>query len=168
MKRRFFLLGMASLSTPTLSWGRQAMGGPLGPWEFGNVTVEQAWARVNPGSAKTGAIYLTIHNKADADDFLLAVDSAVAKTTAIHESMVQDGISKMTPIPGGLNMPSHGEVVMRPGGIHIMLAGLVAPLKPGDRLPVRMVFRDAGPLDLEVPIIPIGADPAIAHTAHPS
>ena len=59
-----------------------------GPWQLGEITVEQAWARFTPGGAKTGAIYLTLHNKSANDDLLLAVDSAAAQTTALHE--VQD------------------------------------------------------------------------------
>ena len=94
-----------------------------GPWKLGDVVVEQAWARVTPGGSKTGAIYLTIHNKSANDDLLLAVDSNAAKTTAIHESRIVDGIATMEPLPVGLPMPSHGEVVMRPGAIHIMLTG---------------------------------------------
>jgi hypothetical protein len=91
------------------------------PWRLGEVVVEQAWARVTPGGSRTGAIYLTIHNKAATDDLLLAVDSSAARTTAIHESRIVDGVATMVPLPVGLPMPSHGEVVMRPGAIHIML-----------------------------------------------
>lgn len=135
-----------------------------GPWKLGDIIVEQAWARVVPGGAKTGAVYLTIHNKSPNDDVLLAVDSAASRTTAIHESRVTDGVATMEPLPVGLPMPSHEEVVMRPGGIHIMLTGLSGALAPGDLLPVRMVFRDAGALEFEVPVLPLGArDPAVQH-----
>lgn len=73
----------------------------------------------------------------------------------------------MEPTPAGLDMPSHGEVVMRPGVIHIMLTGLSGALEPGSMLPVKMVFRDAGTLDFEVPILLLGAgDPAVKHNEH--
>lgn len=48
-----------------------------GPWKLGDVVVEQASVRVSPDGAKTGAVYLTIHNKSGNDDLLLAVDSPV-------------------------------------------------------------------------------------------
>ncbi len=115
-----------------------------GPWKLGDIVVEQAWARLAPGGSRTGAVYLTIHNKSSSDDLLLAVDSSVAQTTAVHESNV-----------------------MRPGGLHIMLTGLSADLKPGLSLPVRMVFQEAGSLDLEVPILPLSApDPSVKHSGH--
>lgn len=140
-----------------------------GPWKLGDISVEQAWARVTPGGARTGAVYLTIHNKSAEEDLLLVVDSAAAQTTAVHESKIEDGIAKMVPVPGGLNLPSHGEVVMQPGGIHIMMTGLSGALEPGSTLPVRMIFRDAGALDFEVPVLPLGAgDPAAEHNGHGS
>jgi copper(I)-binding protein len=140
-----------------------------GPWKLRDISVEQAWARVTPGGARTGAVYLTIHNKSAEEDLLLAVDSAAAQTTALHESKIEDGTAKMVSVPGGLYLPSHGEVVMRPGGIHIMMTGLSGALEPGSTLPVRMIFRDAGALDFEVPVLPLGAaDPAAEHKGHGS
>ena len=39
--------------------------------------------------------------------------------------------------------------------------------KKGSLLPVKMVFRDAGSLDFEVPVVPLGAsDPAERHLKH--
>lgn len=138
-----------------------------GPWKLGDITVEQAWARVTPGGSRTGAIYLTIHNKSSTDDLLLAVDSSAAQTTAVHESRIVDGVASMEPLPVGIPMPSHGEVVMRPGGVHIMLTGLSGELAVGNVLPVKMVFQEAGSLDFEVPILPFGTkDPSITHSGH--
>jgi copper(I)-binding protein len=64
-------------------------------------------------------------------------------------------------------MPSHGEVVMRPGAMHIMLAGLSGAIRVGGMLPVRMVFQEAGSLDFEVPILPFNTeDPVVRHSGH--
>lgn len=140
-----------------------------GPWKLGDIIVEQAWARLTPGNAKTGAVYLTLLNMSGDDDLLMAVDSDAARTTALHESKVEGDIAKMVPVPGGLNLPSHGEVVMQPGGIHIMMTELSGVLEPGSMLPVKMIFRDAGMLDFEVPVLPLGAgDPTVEHNGHSS
>jgi copper(I)-binding protein len=129
--------------------------------------VEQGWARLAPGAAKTGAVYLTVHNKSGQDDLLLAVDSPVAHSTAVHATTIESGIARMEPLPAGINLPSHGEVVMRPGGMHIMLNGVAADMKVGSLLPVKMVFRDAGSLDFEVPVVPLGTnDPGEKHEKH--
>ena len=66
-------------------------------------------------------------------------------------------------------MPSHGEIVMRPGGYHIMLAGVSGALKPGNTLPVQIILRDAGTFDLDVPILPLTAgSPSMKHAGHGS
>lgn len=138
-----------------------------GPWTLGKIVVEQAWARRVPGGARTGAVYLTIHNKSGDEDLLLAVDSSIAGSTAVHETALTNGVASMSPVPGGLLLPSHGEVVMRPGGVHIMLTGLPDNLSEGSSLPVKMVFRDAGSLEFAVPILPFGAgDPTEKHLKH--
>ncbi|WP_373504688.1 copper chaperone PCu(A)C [Aestuariivirga sp.] len=138
-----------------------------GPWKLGDIVVEQAWARLAPGGARTGAVYLTVHNKSGQDDLLLAVDSPVAKSTAVQVTIVENDVARMEPLPAGVNLPSHGEVVMRPGGMHIMMTGVSADMKVGSLLPVKMVFRDAGSLDFEVPVVPLGAfDPAEQHLKH--
>jgi copper(I)-binding protein len=158
------LLFIAALMSPAFAVEKTS-----GPWKLGDIVVEQAWARVVPGGARTGAVYLTIHNKSAEEDLLLAVDSAAAQTTALHESKIEEGVAKMVPVPGGLNLPSHGEVVMQPGGIHIMMTGLSGALEPGSILRVRLIFRDAGALDFEVPVLPLGArDPAAEHNSHGS
>lgn len=138
-----------------------------GPWKLGDIIVEQAWARLAPGGAGTGSVYLTVHNKSGQDDLLLAVDISVAESTAIYSTTVKDGVAGMDPMPMGVNLPSHDEVVMRPGGLHIMMTGVSKDSKVGDLLPVKMVFRDAGSLDFEVPVVPLGAgNPAEKHVKH--
>jgi copper(I)-binding protein len=155
------VLGSAVSSSPTRA--------QEGPWTLGAIVVEQAWARVVPGGAKTGAIYLTIHNKSADDDYLVAVESPAARSATIHETKQEDGITGMEPIPGGLAMPSHGEVVMRPGSFHIMLTGVSEAMKSGGELPVRLLFREAGALELDVPILPLGAGaPPPKHSGHGS
>jgi copper(I)-binding protein len=63
----------------------------------------------------------------------------------------------MEPMPFGLPMPHDSEVVVAPGGTHIMLTGLTGAAQPGDLLPVTMVFREAGSLDFEAPVFPLSA-----------
>ncbi len=157
-----WMIGLACMSTTCLAEVKKG-----GPWKIEGILIEQAWARLSPGGAKTGAVYLTIHNTSLTDDLLLAVDSAAAQSTAVHQSVVEDDIAKMKPMPFGVEIKSGKEVVLKPGAIHIMLTGLSGALQPGDQLPVTMVFREAGSLDLDVPVLPLGAkDPAVSHGGH--
>jgi len=135
---------------------------PIQVWTFGSIIVEQGWARLEPDQSNAAKIYLTIHNKSDNDDYLLAVDTQVAKSAMIHQANQQ-------PVPGGLTMPSHSEVVMRPNNYHIMVNELSQSVWPGSSLPIRIVLRDAGSFDLSVPVLDAGAsDPPVTHSGHSS
>jgi copper(I)-binding protein len=165
---KYDILGIVTILVVTLlATGAAPAAKKGGPWKLGDIVVEQAWARLVPGGAGPGSVYLTVHNKSGEDDLLLAVDSTVAEATAVYSTTVKDGVASMDPMPLGVSLPSHGELVMRPGGIHIMMTGVSRNTKVGDLLPVKMVFRDAGTLDFEVPVVPFGAgDPAESHVKH--
>lgn len=131
------------------------------------MTVEQAWVRLATARGESAAIYMVVHNRSSIDDYLLAVETDQAARSEIHETVIRDGSPTSQPIPGGLDMPSHGEVVMRPGGFHIMLSNISGSIVPGASLPIRMIFREAGVIELSVPVLAeTAADPIERHTAH--
>ena len=41
---------------------------------------------------------------------------------------------------------------MKPGGVHVMLMGLKAPLKEGESIVITLTFEKAGKLDVTVPV----------------
>jgi copper(I)-binding protein len=45
-----------------------------------------------------------------------------------------------------------GTLEMKPGGYHIMLMGLKAPLKTGEEIEITLTFEKAGALTLKVPV----------------
>ena len=57
--------------------------------------------------------------------------------------MNRGGMMTMQPL-GSLPVPPRGVVEFKPGGMHVMLERLNRPLKPGDRLPLTLVFKRAG------------------------
>ena len=53
---------------------------------------------------------------------------------------------------------------MEPGGIHLMLMGLTAPLKKGESVPLTLTFAKAGAATVQLEVAPIGAAaPAAGH-----
>lgn len=145
-----------------LAAAANAAGSPNQVRAFGSIIVEQGWARLEPDQSSAAKIYLTIHNKSNNDDYLLAVDTPAAMLAIIHQANQQ-------PVPGGLTMPSHSEVVMRPANYHIMVSKLSQSVRPGSNLPIRIVLRDAGSFDLSVPVLEVGAsDPPVTHRGHNS
>ena len=128
------LLGVSACSAP-LSSGPQLSGDA--------VRVENATAR--PAAAhQNSAAYFTIVNPTATEDRLVKVDSTVAKSTELHETVEENGIFKMMPRPQGFPVPARGRVELKPGGKHVMLLELTKDLKPGDELPLTLTFEKAG------------------------
>jgi periplasmic copper chaperone A len=122
--------------------------------QTGQIEVTNAWARATPGGAATGAAYLTIVSPVA--DRLVGVSSPVAKNAQLHTMTMQGGIMKMRPT-AGINLPAGKAVTLQPGGMHIMLVGLTAPLKEGQSFPLMLSFKKAGLKEVTVAIAKVGA-----------
>jgi copper(I)-binding protein len=86
-------------------------------------------------------------------------------TIEIHETVVADGASSdttettmagmgqmtMRPIDS-LELPAGETVTLEPGGYHIMLIDLVAPLETGQEIEVTLTFESAGERTITVPV----------------
>lgn len=167
MKPVNLILPLAALTIALIGATLETQATGRSSWKIEGILIEQAWARVQPGGSRTGAIYLTIHNTSLNDDLLLAVDSKAARTTAVHKTEVSNGVSRMTPMPFGVELQAGTEVILKPGSMHIMLTGLSTDVKSGGTLPITMVFRDAGTLSADVPVLGVGEPaPDISHGGH--
>ena len=58
-------------------------------------------------------------------------------------------VMKMRMLPDGLEIPAKGEVLLKPGGYHVMLIGVKQDLKPGDRFTVDLEFEKSGTVTVE-------------------
>lgn len=113
-----------------------------------DVMVKGAFARASAMSmAKAGAVYMTLSNQAAAPDKLVQITTESASTAEVHETVEKDGVATMRPI-GSLEIPAGGSVELKPGGYHIMLMGLKAPLKKGGMIMLKLKFEHAGVVDV--------------------
>lgn len=58
----------------------------------------------------------------------------------------------MKPVTGGLAIPSGRDIVLGPGGYHVMLQELARPLAAGDSFPLVLHFQRAGDQTVEVEV----------------
>lgn len=140
------------------------------------ISVSGAWARTSPAMADAGAVYLTLSNSGS-DDALVAasVDASVAGKVELHETTMAEGdmssmdtgamdsshsmesmssdapMMQMVPVQS-ITVPADGSVSLEPGGYHIMLLELAAPLELGKTIQVTLDFSDAPDQTIEVPI----------------
>ena len=113
-----------------------------------DVMVKGAFARASAVStAKAGAVYMNLSNQAAAPDKLLDITTEAAASAEVHESAEKDDVATMRPVEA-LEIPAGGSVDLKPGGYHIMLMGLKAPLKKGDMLMLQLKFEHAGLVDV--------------------
>ena len=123
----------------------------------GGLVLSHAWARATPGGAEVGGGYLTIDNKGTAPDKLLGGSSPAAAEIEVHEMAMKNDVMTMRPVSGGLSIPPGQTITFAPGGYHIMMMGLKAPLKQGDRVPMTLQFEKAGNVDVTLDVQSIGA-----------
>ena len=131
----------------SLLWGLCWAGTTL--YAADDMKVVQAWARATaPGQQVAGA-YLQITSAVPAK--LIAASSPVAGSVEIHSMRLEGGIMKMRQLRD-LDLPANKTVKLEPGGLHLMLLDLKAPLKPGDRVPLRLTVQRANQSSLEMEV----------------
>ncbi len=117
-----------------------------------DVMVMGAFARASAVSTATsGVAYITLMNHGAVADRLISVSTPAASMAMLHESVEEGGVASMKEMPG-LEIPPGGSVEMKPGGLHIMLMGLTAPLKKGDSLKLTLTFERAGNVNVDAKI----------------
>jgi copper(I)-binding protein len=150
MRRRSLLL--AVLATPAVALAQGTS--PL--------RIEQPFARATAPTARAGSAYMTIVNSAATADRLLRAESSVAARVELHTVIKEGDVMRMREVPA-IDVPANGKATLAPGGFHVMLMELKAPLKAGDTAAITLVFEKAGRIDIAVPILPLGAAPAGEH-----
>lgn len=137
------------------------------------IDVDDPWARNSPMMATAGAVYMDI--TADADDALIgaSVDDSIAAVVEIHETMAMDddmagdaddgemgddmegedhgGMMSMSPVER-IELPADETVFLEPGGFHVMLLDLAAPLEVGDTFELTLEFESGETQTVEVEV----------------
>ena len=135
-----------------------------------NVEVNGAWARATvKGQKSTGAFMdLIAHEPLR----LVGASSPVAGVTEVHQMKMDGDIMRMSAV-SSLELPEHKTFSLKPGGYHVMLMDLKAPLPKDGSIPLTLVFKDAKGAEtrteIKVPVLataPGGAAAAGGHGEH--
>jgi periplasmic copper chaperone A len=136
--------------------------------KVGALTVQHPYATPTPGVARNGAVYFKfIRNDGPADDRLVSASTPAAESVELHEMRMDGDVMRMRAVEA-VPLPAGREVSMQHGqmpGLHLMLIGLKAPLKTGDRFPIRLRFQKAGEVEAQVWVEPAAAAASSAHGA---
>lgn len=127
------------------------------------VTATDAWCRPSPNGAKAGGCYVTL--TAATDDRLTGGSTPRAGSLQVHEMKTENGMMKMAELTAGLPLPAGQAVALAPGGNHLMLIDLTAPLVAGETVPLTMQFASAPAITVQAQV----RQPAMEgmdHSAH--
>lgn len=123
------------------------------------IEVADVWAR--PGmageggmghQAGTGAVFMTLDNQGHESDRLLSARTDVAQAVEIHETTIKGDVARMQQVTGGIEIPAQGQIVLKPGGYHVMLIGLLHDLLVGDRFLLTLTFEKSDDVTLQVEV----------------
>lgn len=119
---------------------------------IGDLQVRLPRVLETPTVGGTGVAFMVIANLGDRDDRLLAASSPVADSVELHEVSMADGVMRMRALADGLAIPVGAAVELKPGGYHLMLIGVHAPLAVGDSVAVELQFEQAGRATVTMPV----------------
>ena len=146
------LAGPAALSAALASPAAAA-----GDYDVGSIHISQPWSRATPKGAAAGAGYLTLTNKGAVPDRVSCVSDDASGQCQIHSMTMEGGVMKMRPVEGGLEIKPGESVTLKPGGYHVMFLSLKHPLEQGGTVKATLKFDHAGTIDVEFPVLAIGA-----------
>lgn len=114
----------------------------------GQLQIIHPYISAPPPAAKSAAGYVVIANEGTTPDRLIAVETPIAAMATLHVTdFGADGVARMQALDG-LEIAGGEIVTLEPGGMHVMLMGLTAPLKAGDTVPATLVFEHAGRVEI--------------------
>ena len=105
------------------------------------ITVNDPYVRAVPPVVKTSAAFMQFQNNDAAEQVLVSASTPAAATVELHMHTMDEGVMRMRQI-ADVRLPPKETVSLQPGGLHIMLFDLAAPLNPGDRVPITLTFGD--------------------------
>ncbi|WP_415183672.1 copper chaperone PCu(A)C [Phaeovulum sp.] len=141
MKLSYFALA-------TVIWAGFAPMAPAHEIVAGDLEIIHAHIPALSPVAKSAAGYMVISNEGKSADRLIGVETPAAEAASVHETdFGSDGVARMRALDG-LAIDAGDIVTLEPGGMHVMLMGLTAPLKAGDVVPATLVFEHAGRVEM--------------------
>ncbi len=114
---------------------------PLALPAMAQTTVKEAWVRATVAQQKATGAFMNITSAKGGK--LVAVQTPAAGVAEIHEMRMYGHTMQMRALPDGLALPAGKAVALKPGGYHLMLMDLKAPLKAGDTVALTLTLEAA-------------------------
>jgi copper(I)-binding protein len=133
----------------TLSAGFVAIALGFSAAAHAQVKVETPWARPTVQGQMAGGGFLRLQS-AQADR-LVGGSTPAAGRVELHTMKMEGDVMRMRQLDA-IELPAGKPVALEPGGLHLMLMDLKAPLKAGDSFPLTLEFEKAGKVKVDVKV----------------
>jgi periplasmic copper chaperone A len=110
------------------------------------VVASDAW--VKAVDSDMTAAFGTLTNTTDDEVTLVAATTDASAMVELHEVVMKDGSMVMQPKEGGIPIPAGGSATLEPGGDHIMLMDVTAPIEPGDVVELDLELSDGSTITM--------------------
>jgi len=121
------------------------------------VTVLAPWARATVQGQRTSGAFMTLEAKEPVT--LVGASSPVAGRAELHEMKMEGDVMRMREVDS-LRVDAGKPLQLKPGGYHMMLVDLKAPLAPNTTIPLTLTFRTAAGEQRQMALqVPVSATP---------
>lgn len=133
-------------------------------YKVGSIEVDHPWSRATPKGAKIGAGYVSIKNAGSTADRLVGGSFAAAGKVEVHQMTMDQGVMKMRPVAGGVEIKPSETVQLKPDGLHLMFVGLKQPLKKGEQVSGTLEFEKSGTVEVQYTVEGVGEKSSMPDT----
>ncbi|AFU99087.1 copper chaperone PCu(A)C [Simiduia agarivorans] len=106
---------------------------------FADVVISDSWARESIPGTSSSALFASVKNTGKKDVTLVSVAVQGADKTELHASQDDGGMMRMRRLEQVV-IPAGQTVELAPGGYHVMLFRLAAPLRAGQTVATEFRF----------------------------
>ncbi len=114
--------------------------------------VSEPWIREAPPTSRVLAGYLTLVNTGDNTMTVTAISSPDFKNAEIHRTVIEAGVARMLPVKQ-LEVPAGGQLMLEPGGHHLMLFDPLRTLTAGETVTLIIHMNNGKQLSATAPVI---------------
>lgn len=129
------------------------------------VVKQDGWVRWVPASSRNSAAYFTVENPTLANDVLVGASTPRARIAELHKT-VAVGLAKSMQRVDAVLVAGATRLELNPGGYHIMLIDLSAPLQEGEKIPLTLEFKRSGKMEVSFPVMMMYGGEQSEHQNH--
>ncbi len=115
------------------------------------VSVVDPYVRMAPPGARATGAFMVIKNNGETASAVVSAQATVCNVTELHNHINDNGVMRMRQVKE-IALPAKGEAVLKPGGYHVMLIDMKAPLKEGDHVVIKLGFGDGSSKEVHAPV----------------